>query len=183
MPPGRVYAAMLVAESSLPLYDAGGFLVANLTFNIDLAWSENGRPNPLTARLMGLLMVVIVYVGLIALLLSSATLGVLSMLPVALVRWLGRVRSPAMAMATPEMAAALAIVDPWSYRERLTMPKLIVNSAGAIYDEALRVNASDLPWKWNPACVSSSSLSVGRATPAKSSVNPAWYGRPKSMPE
>jgi membrane protein len=34
-------------------------------------------------------MVVIVYIGLVALLLSSAALGVLSMLPVTLMRWLG----------------------------------------------------------------------------------------------
>lgn len=28
MPPGRAYAELLVAESALPLYDAGGFLVS-----------------------------------------------------------------------------------------------------------------------------------------------------------
>ncbi len=81
---GQVTLISLIAL----LWAASG-VFANLTFNIDLAWSENGRPNPLTARLMGLLMVAIVYVGLVVLLLSSATLGVLSMLPVALVRWLG----------------------------------------------------------------------------------------------
>lgn len=81
---GQVTLISLVAL----LWAASG-VFANLTFNIDLAWSENGRPNPLTARLMGLLMVVIVYVGLVVLLVSSAALGVLSMLPVALVRWLG----------------------------------------------------------------------------------------------
>jgi PhoPQ-activated pathogenicity-related protein len=31
---------------------------------------------------------------------------------------------------TPEFAAMLAIVDPYSYRDRLTMPKLLLNSAG-----------------------------------------------------
>ncbi len=70
------------------LWSASG-VFTNLTFNIDLAWSENGRSNPITARLMGLLMVAVVYVGLGALLLSSATLGVLSMLPAALMRLLG----------------------------------------------------------------------------------------------
>ena len=37
------------------------------------------------------------------------------MMAIALVRWLGRVRSPAMAMATPEMAPA-----PWTVRPRMT---------------------------------------------------------------
>ncbi len=81
---GQVTLISLVAL----LWAASG-VFTNLTFNVDLAWSENGRPNPFTARLMGLLMVVVVYVGLVALLLSSATLGVLSMLPAALMRWLG----------------------------------------------------------------------------------------------
>jgi membrane protein len=81
---GEVTVISLVAL----LWSASG-VFTNLTFNVDLAWSENGRPNPLTARLVGLLMVVIVYIGLVALLLSSAALGVLSMLPAALMRWLG----------------------------------------------------------------------------------------------
>ncbi len=81
---GQVTLISLVAL----LWAASG-VFTNLTFNIDLAWSENGRPNLFTARLIGLLMVVVVYVGLIVLLLSSATLGMLSMLPVALMRWLG----------------------------------------------------------------------------------------------
>ncbi len=75
--------------SLIALLWAASGVFTNLTFNIDLAWSETGRPSPLTARLVGLLMVVIVYIGLIALLLSSAALGVLSMLPAALMRWLG----------------------------------------------------------------------------------------------
>ncbi len=81
---GEVTLISLVAL----LWAASG-VFTNLTYNVDLAWSENGRPNPLTARLVGLLMVVIVYIGLVALLLSSAALGVLSMLPVTLMRWLG----------------------------------------------------------------------------------------------
>jgi membrane protein len=81
---GQVTLISLVAL----LWAASG-VFTNLTFNIDLAWSEKGRPNPLTARLMGLLMVAIVYIGLIVLLLSSAALGVLSLLPVAVARWLG----------------------------------------------------------------------------------------------
>lgn len=81
---GEVTLISLVAL----LWAASG-VFTNLTFNLDLAWSDNGRPSPLTARLIGLLMVIVVYVGLIALLLSSAVLGVLSMLPAVLMRWLG----------------------------------------------------------------------------------------------
>lgn len=75
--------------SLLALLWAASGVFTNLTFNVDLAWSQTARPNPVTARLVGLLMIVIVYIGLVALLLTSATLGVLSMLPVALLRWLG----------------------------------------------------------------------------------------------
>jgi membrane protein len=81
---GQVTVISLIAL----LWAASG-VFTNLTFNVDLAWSQNGRPSPVTARLVGLLMVVIVYIGLILLLMTSATLGVISMLPVALMRWLG----------------------------------------------------------------------------------------------
>jgi len=33
-------------------------------------------------------------------------------------------------MGTPQFAALMAIEDPWSYRDRLTMPKYLLNSAG-----------------------------------------------------
>ncbi len=33
-------------------------------------------------------------------------------------------------MGTPQFAALMAIEDPWSYRERLTLPKYLINSAG-----------------------------------------------------
>src|SRR4026209_990597 len=33
-------------------------------------------------------------------------------------------------LATPPFAALMAIEDPWSYRSRLTMPKLLLNAAG-----------------------------------------------------
>ena len=81
---GEVTVISLIAL----LWAASG-VFTNLTFNLDLAWSGNSPPNVFTARLMGLLIVVLVYVGLVVLLLSSATLGVLSMLPAALLRWLG----------------------------------------------------------------------------------------------
>ncbi len=33
-------------------------------------------------------------------------------------------------MGTPQFAALMAIEDPWSYRDRLTLPKYLINSAG-----------------------------------------------------
>ena len=33
-------------------------------------------------------------------------------------------------MGEPELVASQAILDPWAYRDRLTMPKLIINSTG-----------------------------------------------------
>lgn len=75
--------------SLLALLWAASGMFTNLTYNIDLAWSKQRRANPIKARLIGLLMVVLVYLGLLALLLSSAILGVLSWLPGALLRWLG----------------------------------------------------------------------------------------------
>jgi len=33
-------------------------------------------------------------------------------------------------LGTPQFAALMAIEDPWSYRERLTLPKYLINSAG-----------------------------------------------------
>lgn len=75
--------------SLLALLWAASGMFTNLTYNIDLAWSQQRRANPIKARLIGLLMVVLVYLGLLALLLSSAILGVLSWLPGALLRWLG----------------------------------------------------------------------------------------------
>lgn len=75
--------------SLLALLWAASGMFTNLTYNIDLAWSEKRRANPLKARLIGLLMVVLAYLGLVALLLSSATLGVLALLPETLLSWLG----------------------------------------------------------------------------------------------
>ena len=40
-----------------------------------------------------------------------------------IVRWAG----------TPELAALLKIEDPYAYRDRLTMPKFMINSAGDQY--------------------------------------------------
>ena len=34
---------------------------------------------------------------------------------------------------TPELAALLTIEDPYAYRDRLTMPKFLINSAGDQY--------------------------------------------------
>jgi membrane protein len=102
---GEVTLISLVAL----LWSASG-VFTNLTFNIDLAWSENGRPNPIMARLVGLLMVGVVYVGLVVLLLSSAALGVLSMLPAALMRWLGFSGQVAQAWSVRAIPFAVSVI-------------------------------------------------------------------------
>ena len=52
-----------------------------LTFNVDLAWLEETRPNPLKARAIGLLMIAIVYVILVITLVGAALLSVLAVVP------------------------------------------------------------------------------------------------------
>ena len=60
-----------------------------LTFNIDLAWLEETRPNPLKARLIGLLMIVIVYVILLVTLVGAAIANMVAVLPLQLLDQLG----------------------------------------------------------------------------------------------
>lgn len=60
-----------------------------LTFNIDLAWLEETRPNPLKARLVGLLMIVIVYVVLLVTLVGAALANMIAVLPLMLLDQLG----------------------------------------------------------------------------------------------
>ena len=60
-----------------------------LTFNIDLAWLEETRPNPLKARLVGLLMIVIVYVILLVTLVGAALANMVAVLPLQLLDQLG----------------------------------------------------------------------------------------------
>ena len=96
--------------SLIALLWAASGVFTNLTFNLDLAWSDNGRPSPLMARLVGLLMVIAVYVGLIVLLLSSAALGLLSMLPAALMRWLGFSGQAAQAWTVRAIPFAISVL-------------------------------------------------------------------------
>ena len=117
---GEVTVISLVAL----LWAASG-MFTNLTYNISLAWSENGRPNPLTARLVGLLMVVIAYIGLMALLLSSAALGVLSMLPATLMRWLGfsgRIAEEGTVRAIPLIVSAATFFGLYKWVPRQQVP-------------------------------------------------------------
>jgi membrane protein len=60
-----------------------------LTFNIDLAWLEETRPNPLKARLIGLLMIAVVYVVLLATLVGAALANVFAALPLMLLDMMG----------------------------------------------------------------------------------------------
>lgn len=117
---GQVTVISLIAL----LWAASG-VFTNLTFNVDLAWSEDGRPSPITARLVGLLMVVIVYIGLMLLLMASATLGVLSMLPVTLMRWLGfsgQIIGDWTVAATPLIVSTLVFLGLYKWAPHAPVP-------------------------------------------------------------
>lgn len=60
-----------------------------LTFNVDLAWLEETRPSPVKARVVGLLMIAIVYVILLVLLVIGALVSVVAALPLNLLTQLG----------------------------------------------------------------------------------------------
>ena len=77
------------AISGLALLWAASGMFANLTSNINLAWPNRGRSNLLKARLAGMLMVALVYVGLVGGLLASTGLGVLTLLPEKMLSALG----------------------------------------------------------------------------------------------
>lgn len=81
---GEVTAFSLLAL----LWSASG-MFTNLTYNIDLAWAGTRRARALKSRLTGLVMVLAMYLGLIALLMLSATLGVLAFWPGTLITLLG----------------------------------------------------------------------------------------------
>ncbi len=50
-------------------------------------------------------------------------------------------------MGDPDLLASQAIIDPWAYRDRLTMPKLIINAGGDQFflPDAWRFYWNDLP--------------------------------------
>lgn len=62
------------------LWSASGAFTT-LTFNIDLAWNQKGRPNPYKARLIGLLLIVLLFAALLLSLLLSTVSGVVAGLP------------------------------------------------------------------------------------------------------
>lgn len=75
--------------SLLALIWSASSAFTTLTFNIDLAWLQETRPNPLKARLVGLLMIAIVYIILLVLLVGGALLSVFAALPLSLLGQLG----------------------------------------------------------------------------------------------
>ncbi|MEZ4767499.1 MAG: YihY/virulence factor BrkB family protein [Caldilineales bacterium] len=62
------------------LWSASGAFTT-LTFNIDLAWADESRPNPLKARLIGLLLILLLFVALLLALFLSTVSGMLAALP------------------------------------------------------------------------------------------------------
>lgn len=69
------------------LWSASG-VFTTLTFNIDLAWSQTRRPNPFKARLIGLLLILLLFGALLLALFFSTVSGALAALP-ALFTYLG----------------------------------------------------------------------------------------------
>jgi membrane protein len=75
--------------SLLALIWSASSAFTTLTFNIDLAWLQETRPNPLKARLVGLLMIAVVYVILLVLLVGGAVLSLFAALPLSVLDQLG----------------------------------------------------------------------------------------------
>lgn len=62
------------------LWSASG-VFTTLSFNIDLAWTQSRRPNALKARLIGLLLVILLFAALLLALMVSTVSGLLTALP------------------------------------------------------------------------------------------------------
>lgn len=70
------------------LWSASGALTT-LTFNIDVAWSKERRPHPLKYRLVGIVILAILYVALMAALILAAVLNTLANRPTPVLDLLG----------------------------------------------------------------------------------------------
>lgn len=77
----------LISLIALVWSASGAF--TTLTFNIDLAWLHETRPNPVKARLVGLLMIAVVYVILVITLIGAAAANVFAALPLMLLEQMG----------------------------------------------------------------------------------------------
>lgn len=70
------------------LWSASGALTT-LTFNIDLAWSKERRPHPLKYRVVGIVILALLYVALLASLILAAVLNALASRPTPVLDLLG----------------------------------------------------------------------------------------------
>ena len=75
--------------SVLALLWSASAAMTSLTFNIDLAWTQERRPNPLKARLIGLFIIIVLYVLLLLSLFATALFGALAARPTPLLDLVG----------------------------------------------------------------------------------------------
>ncbi|MER2599688.1 MAG: YihY/virulence factor BrkB family protein [Caldilineales bacterium] len=109
------------------LWSASG-LFTNLTANIDLAWADTRRARALKSRLVGLTMVLVVYLGLIALLLLSTTLGILRFRSNDLLAVLGLNEPPLRAVTTsliPWLVMVMVFYGMYRWAPRAQVPRRI----------------------------------------------------------
>ncbi|MFZ2489581.1 MAG: YihY/virulence factor BrkB family protein [Anaerolineae bacterium] len=149
-----VYAArgQATALSLLALLWSASGMFTNLAYNIDLAWSSRRAPNALKARLSGLVIVMLVSLGLIVLLLTSATLGVVLMLPQTFLQWVGLDHSWAQAGLVRLLTLLVGVMMFYAlYRwaPRSTVPRAIALVSALFTALAVQVIGFGLTWYLN----------------------------------
>lgn len=149
-----VYAArgQATALSLLALLWSASGMFTNLAYNIDLAWSSRRAPNALKARLSGLLIVMLVSLGLIALLLTSATLGMVFMLPQTFLQWVGLDHSWAQAglvRLVTLLVGVMMFYALYRWAPRSTVPRPIALVSALFTALAVQVIGFGLTWYLN----------------------------------
>lgn len=135
--------------SVLALLWSASSAFTTLTYNIDLAWARDRLPNPVKARLVGLLMIGIVYVFLLAALIATPLLAALAARPTPLLSAIG-VDLAWFWSWTPRLIAiavtfaALAAIYRWV--PRLHVPWRPALGAAALVTLALQVLNAGLGW-------------------------------------
>jgi membrane protein len=111
--------------SVLALFWSASSAFTTLTYNIDLAWSRERLPNPVKARLIGLLMIGVIYVFLLLALIAIPLLGALAARPTPIltavgvdISWLWS-WAPRVIAVTVTLLALLAIYH-WVPRRRVS---------------------------------------------------------------
>lgn len=149
-----VYAArgQATALSLLALLWSASGMFTNLTYNIDLAWSSRRAPNALKARLSGLLIVVLVSLGLIALLLLSTTLGVVLMLPQTFLQWVGldhRWAQEGLVRLLTLLVGVIIFYALYRWAPRSAVPRSVALASALFTALAVQVIGQGLTWYLN----------------------------------